>query len=80
MEIVILLRGDNQKYIVLVHNPVFHSITKYIDIQYYYIRDQVAYKRIKLSYILTEEMIAEKFMKALIYLFSLGFVDEMRMI
>ena len=57
--IVIPLKADNQGSIALAHNPVFHSRTKHIDIQHHYIRDEVASKRIELSYIPTDEMIAD---------------------
>lgn len=65
VKIVIPLKGDNQGSIALAHNPVFHSRTKHIDIQHHYIRDEVASKRIELSYVPTEQMIADGLTKAL---------------
>ena len=53
-EIIIQLKGDNQGSMALAHKPVFHSRTKQIDIQHHYIRDEVASKRIELSYVPTD--------------------------
>ena len=77
--IVIPLKGDNQGSIALAHNPVFHSRTKHIDIQHHYIRDEVASKRIELSYVPTEEMIADGLTKALTHVKFHRFVEQMRM-
>lgn len=64
-EIVIPLKRDNQGSIALAHNPVFYSKTKHINIQHHYIRNEVAAQRIQLSYIPTDEMIANGLTKAL---------------
>lgn len=77
--ITIPLKGDNQGSIALAHNPVFHSRTKDIDIQHHYIRDEVAAKRIELSYDPTEQMIADGLTKALTHVRFHGFVEQMRM-
>lgn len=62
--IVIPLKGDNQGSMALAYNPLFYSRTKHINIQHYYIRNEVASQRIKLSYVPTEEMIADGLTKA----------------
>ncbi len=77
--IVIPLKGDNQGSIVLAHNPVFHSRTKHIDIQHHYIRDEVGAKRIELSYVPTEEMIADGLTMALTHVKFHNFIEQMRM-
>lgn len=77
--IVIPLKGDNQGSIALAHNPVFHSRTKHIDIQQHYIRDEVASKRIELSYVPTGQMIADGLTKALTHVEFHGFIERMRM-
>ena len=77
--IVIPLKGDNRGSIVLAHNPVFHSRTKHIDIQHHYIRDEVGAKRIELSYVSTEEMIADGLTKALTHVKFHNFIEQMRM-
>ena len=77
--IVIPLKGDNQGSIALAHNPVFHSRTKHIDIQHHYIRDEVAAQRIQLSYIPTDEMIADGLTKALTHVKFQHFIEQMNM-
>lgn len=62
---IIPLKGDNQGSIALAHSPVFYSRTKYIDIQHHCIWDEIASKRIKLSYVPMNEMIADGLTKAL---------------
>ena len=73
------LKGDNQSSISLVHNPVYHARTKHIDIQHHYIRDEVAAKRIELSYVPTAEMIADGLTKPLTHVKFHGFVQQMHM-
>ncbi len=79
-EIVIPLKGDNQGSITLAHNPIFHSRTKHIDIQHHYIRDEVALKRIELSYVPTDQMIADGLTKALTHVKFHRFIEQMNMI
>ena len=55
----IALKGDNQSAIALANNPVLHSRTKHIDIQHYLIQNEVLEGRIDLTYVPTEEMIAD---------------------
>ncbi len=74
-EMIIPLKGDNQGSIALAHNPVFHSRTKHIDIQHHYIRDEVASRRIELSYVPTEEMIADGLTKALTHVKFHRFIE-----
>lgn len=76
-DIIIPLKGDNQRSIALAYNPVFHSRTKHIDIQHYYIRDELASQRIQLFYIPTEEMIANGLTKALTHVKFHRFVEQM---
>lgn len=38
----IFFKGNNQRFIALAYNPVYHTQTKHIDIQYYYIYNKVA--------------------------------------
>ena len=77
--IVILLKSDNQGLIALAYNPVFHSRTKYIDIQHYYICNKVASQRIQLFYVPTEEMIADDLTKALTHVKFHRFIEQMGM-
>lgn len=70
------LKGDNQGSISLAHNPVFHVRTKHIDIQHHYIRDEIAAKRIELSYVPTGEMIADGLTKPLTHVKFHGFIEQ----
>ncbi len=78
-EMIIPLKGDNQGSIALAYNPVFHSKTKHIDIQHHYIRDKVVSRRIELSYMPTEEMIADGLTKALTHVKFHRFIEQMNM-
>lgn len=60
------LRDDNQELIALAHNPISHTCTKHMDIQYYYIYDKIASEKIDLQYMLTPKIIANRLTKALI--------------
>eukprot|EP00253_Pinus_taeda_P033092 PITA_33092 len=56
---------DNQSYIKLPANPVFHDRSKHIDIKYHHIRDCVQRRVMLLSYIPTEDQDADILAKAL---------------
>lgn len=75
---VIPLKGNNQSSIVLAYNPVFYSRTKQINIQYYYIHDKVNSKKIDLSYIPTDQMIADGLIKALTHVKFHSFIEQIR--
>jgi hypothetical protein len=46
---------DNQSYIKMIENPMFHDNSKHIEIQYHYIHDMVQRGAIKLQYVGTDE-------------------------
>lgn len=75
----IALRGDNQSSIALANNPVLHQRSKHIDIQHHYIRDEVEAGRIELSYIPSDEMIADGLTKPLEAVKYLTFIKQMGM-
>ena len=77
---VIPLKSNNQSSIALAYNPVFHSRTKHINIQHHYIRDEVASKKIDLSYALTDQIIADGLTKALTYVKFHSFIEQMEMV
>jgi hypothetical protein len=56
---------DNQSCIKLTENPVFHDMSKHIDMRYDYIRDLVQRKAIKLQYIATSEQVVDILTKPL---------------
>jgi hypothetical protein len=56
---------DNQRCVNLSENPVFHDISKHIEIKYHYIRDMVQRKTIHIQYLRTHENIIDIFTKPL---------------
>jgi hypothetical protein len=60
-----VIHCDNQSYIKLLINPVFHDRSKHIDIRYHHLRDCVQRKIMLLQYIPMEDQDAEILMKAL---------------
>ena len=59
------LLGDNQSAIRLVKNPEYHKRTKHIDIQYHFVREKFENGDIDISYISTEQQLADIMTKAL---------------
>ena len=60
-----LIYCDNQSCIELSENPVFHDRSKYIEIRYHFIRDNVQRGAVELQYISLEEQVADILTKAL---------------
>ena len=56
---------DNQSYINIIENLVFHDKTKHIEIWYHYICDMVQKGAVKLQYFGTDEQVADVFTKPL---------------
>jgi hypothetical protein len=56
---------DNESAIKIAHNPVQHNKTKHIEICYHFIRDHVNQGEINLSYVGTQDQLADIFMKPL---------------
>ena len=50
-----VIHCENQSYLKLTENPVFHDMSKHIEMKYHFIRDMVQKGAIKLQYICTEE-------------------------
>ena len=50
---------DNESAIKLGQNPEFHKKSKYIDIQYHYIREAIQDNKVKLIYINTKRQLAD---------------------
>ena len=56
---------DNQSAIALARNPVHHARSKHIDIQHHFVREKIESKEIEISYMATDEMIADALTKPL---------------
>jgi hypothetical protein len=64
MEATVIL-CDNQGYIKMTENPLFHDKSKHIEIRYHYICDMVQRGVIKLQYVGTDEQVADVLTKSL---------------
>jgi hypothetical protein len=60
-----IIHCDNQSYVKLSANHVFHDKLKHMDIKYHYIRDMVQRKVVHVQYVPTHEQIAYIFTKPL---------------
>jgi hypothetical protein len=56
---------DNQSFINIIENPVFHDKLKHIEIRYHYIHDMVQRGAIKLHYVSMDEQVADVLTKPL---------------
>jgi hypothetical protein len=61
-----VIHCDNQSYIKLSKNLVFHDRSKHIEIRYHFIRDYVHKRSVKLQYVPTGEQIADILTKPLV--------------
>ena len=59
------LHVDNQGAIALAKNPVHHKRTKHIDIRYHFIRFEIANGIVNLTYIPSDQNIADMYTKPL---------------
>ena len=50
-----IIHCDNQSYINLSENPVFHDRSKQIEMRYHYVWDMVQKNVLSIQYVLTEE-------------------------
>ncbi len=56
---------DNQSTIRLAENPVFHARTKHVEVHYHFVREKVLQEEIELSYVKTDNQVADLFTKGL---------------
>ena len=62
----IVIYCDNLSSIQLARNLVFHACTKHIEVHYHFIRDRVLDGDVDLTYVRTDEQVANIFTKALV--------------
>ena len=56
---------DNISAIYMTSNPVFHARTKHVELDYHFVREQVASGVISVKYVATAQQIADLFTKPL---------------
>ena len=61
----IQMYSDNQGCIALAENPEDHARSKHIDVQFHYTRQLVEYKKVRVDYCPTEDMLADVLTKPL---------------
>ena len=59
------LRTDNQSAIAIVKDPKFHMRTKHIDVRYHFIRALVRTGKVEITYVPTDDNLADVLTKAL---------------
>lgn len=59
------MHSDNQACIAISQDPTGHRRTKHIDIRYHYIRELIAYGKATVTYLATQDMIADILTKPL---------------
>ena len=59
------LRCDNLGATYLSANPIFHARTKYIEIDYHFVRERVAEKILDIKLISTKDQVTDGFTKTL---------------
>ena len=68
---------DNQGAIALAKDNKFHTRTKHIDLRHHFIREAVEEEKIKVTYIPTDENVADIFTKALARPKCMAFVERL---
>jgi hypothetical protein len=59
------MKSDSQSALAIMDNPVVSQKSKHIDIQYHFLRQKVAEKKVAFSFAPTADMIADGLTKAL---------------
>jgi hypothetical protein len=56
---------ENSSTIVLAKNPLFHDISKHINIIFHYLRDCITNKEVEVKYVKTQDQVTNIFTKPL---------------
>ncbi|MCO5573731.1 hypothetical protein L7F22_027505 [Adiantum nelumboides] len=65
MQRPVVIQCVNLSSIQLAQNPVFHARTKHIEVHYHFIKERVLDGSINLTFVRTDEQLADIFTKAL---------------
>lgn len=60
-----LLLCDNQSFLQLARNPIFHSRTKHVEIDFHFVREKVASKDLQLQFVSSVQQPVDLLMKPL---------------
>jgi hypothetical protein len=71
---------DNMSAMYLSSNLVFHGRTKHIEVDYYFVRDQVMRKQLDVRFISTHNQLADGFTKPLPQQRTLDFRSNLNLI
>jgi hypothetical protein len=71
---------NNQSYIKLSKNPVFHDRSKHIEIRYHFIQDKVQKRVVKLWYISRDEQVVNILTKTLVKGKFVFFKDKLEVV
>ena len=61
----ILINIDNQNVKIFNKNSIYYNRTKYVDIIYYYVKNEIKKSRIEFKYIIIDNMLINDFIKSL---------------
>ncbi len=75
----IQLREDNQAVLILIKNAHVHEQSKYINVFYHNICDLHKYNQIQIDFVLSQEMIADRFIKSLFKWIFKWFIELIRL-
>jgi hypothetical protein len=65
MDVPIVIYCDNINNIPLPNNPIYHVMTKHIEVHYHFITKKVITREINLIHVSTEDQVVDIFTKAL---------------
>jgi len=61
-----MLYVNNQSCIKIAKNPVFHTITKHIEVYYHFICEKVILGQVEIMYVVTSDQLANILTKSLV--------------
>jgi len=68
---------DNQRFIDLIKNSIFHAQSKHIQVRYHIIKKNVEREKVKIKYHSTDEMLADDFTKRLNHIKFSQMIEEL---